>query len=76
MDQFRRRIHENDVPANQSRNDNEGMFERFERLPSIKEACKALVEEAMRRAGQNQTIASAMLGITPFAVNKRLNARE
>lgn len=74
MESFHRRIHENDAPARISRKGDEEMFERIEILPTIKEACKALVREAMRRSGQNQTIASAILGITPSALNKRLNS--
>lgn len=50
-----------------------GLFEKVERLPTIKEACKALVAEAMSRARNNQRLAAAMLGITPSALNKRLN---
>jgi DNA-binding protein Fis len=33
-----------------------------------------LVEEAMRRAGGNQSAAARLLGITRTALNKRLNA--
>lgn len=41
-------------------------------LPTIKEATRLLVMEAMRRAEGNQTIASEMLGITRQALGKRL----
>jgi DNA-binding NtrC family response regulator len=42
------------------------------KLPTIKQATRLLVEEAMRRSGGNQTIASKMLGITRQALGKRL----
>ena len=42
-------------------------------LPSIKEVEKKLVEEALKRANNNQTIAAQMLGLTRSALNKRLN---
>ncbi len=41
-------------------------------LPTIKEATLLLVEEAMKRAKGNQTIASKMLGISRQALGKRL----
>ena len=44
-----------------------------ERLPTLKQAEDALVEEALRRAGGNQSIAASMLGITRQAINKRVN---
>jgi len=43
-----------------------------EELPTIKEATKLLVEEAMKRASGNQTIAAKMLGISRQALGKRL----
>jgi DNA-binding NtrC family response regulator len=43
-----------------------------ERLPTLKELEQVLVEEAMRRAGDNQSIAALSLGITRQALNKRL----
>ncbi|KMQ52272.1 Sigma-54 dependent DNA-binding response regulator [Chitinispirillum alkaliphilum] len=44
-----------------------------EQLPTIKEIELLLVEEALRRADNNQSIASKMLGITRSALNKRIN---
>ncbi len=41
-------------------------------LPTIKEATQLLVQEALRRAGGNQTQAAAMLGISQQALSKRL----
>jgi DNA-binding NtrC family response regulator len=43
------------------------------RLPTLKQIEEALVEEALRRAGGNQSIAASMLGITRQAMNKRVN---
>ena len=43
-----------------------------ERLPTLKEVEQILVDEAMRRAGGNQSIAALSLGITRQALNKRL----
>jgi len=45
-----------------------------EELPTIKEATKILVDEAMKRASGNQTIAAKMLGISRQALGKRLRA--
>lgn len=41
-------------------------------LPTIKQATKSLIEEALQRAKGNQTIAASMLGITQQALSKRL----
>lgn len=41
-------------------------------LPTIQEAIELLVFESMKRAGNNQTIASRMLGISQPALSKRL----
>jgi DNA-binding NtrC family response regulator len=48
------------------------MFESFRMLPTLKDACRALSAEAMLRARGNRRIASAMLGITPSGLTKRL----
>ncbi|MCP4630613.1 MAG: sigma-54-dependent Fis family transcriptional regulator [bacterium] len=44
-----------------------------EQLPTIKETEQALIDEALKRAKSNQTIAAQMLGLTRSALNKRLN---
>jgi DNA-binding NtrC family response regulator len=49
-------------------------FAALERLPDFDEALALLVEEAMERAGGNQTIAARLLGITQPALSKRLKA--
>ncbi len=43
-----------------------------ERLPSLRQAERALVLEAMRRAEDNQGIAAELLGISRTALNRRL----
>jgi DNA-binding NtrC family response regulator len=43
-----------------------------DRLPTIKEAGRLLVGEALKRSGGNQTAAARMLGITQQALSKRL----
>ncbi len=45
-----------------------------ETLPSIKHATQLLVAEAMKRAGNNQSIAARMIGISQPALNKRLKS--
>ncbi|OSM05151.1 putative two component sigma54 specific Fis family transcriptional regulator [Magnetofaba australis IT-1] len=53
----------------------DGLFTQIESLPSLKETENLLVDEAMRRAGDNQGIAAGMLGITRSALNQRLRKR-
>jgi len=48
------------------------VFESWEEIPTLGEAVEQLVLEAMRRAQNNQTIASRMLGISQPALSKRL----
>jgi DNA-binding NtrC family response regulator len=45
-------------------------------VPTLRQAGWDAVEEAMRRAGGNQSLAARMLGITRQALNKRLLARK
>lgn len=45
---------------------------RLEQLPTLKEATDGLIQEALRRAGNNQRVAALSLGITPQALNQRL----
>ncbi len=44
-----------------------------ENLPSLKLASHLLINEAMKRANNNQSIAATMLGITQSALSKRIN---
>lgn len=42
-------------------------------LPTLKEVCAELVDEAMRRTGGNQSMAAMLLGVSRQALNKRIN---
>ena len=48
---------------------------KLEVLPCIKEATAILIEEALRRSSQNQSVAARLLGITPQALSARLKNR-
>ncbi|OHD75162.1 MAG: two-component system response regulator [Spirochaetes bacterium RBG_13_68_11] len=43
-----------------------------ERLPTIREAMGLLIEEALNRAGGNQSVAAGLLGISHQALSKRM----
>lgn len=47
-------------------------FSRQYILPSLKDAEEQLIQEALRRADGNQTIAAQLIGLTRSALNKRL----
>ena len=47
-------------------------FSALSVLPSLKNASKILIQEALNRADGNQSIAARMLGITPQALSARL----
>jgi DNA-binding NtrC family response regulator len=49
-------------------------FAGTERLPTFDEALELLVNEAMARAGGNQTLASRLIGISQPALSKRLKS--
>lgn len=46
------------------------------KLPTIKQATQLLVDEAMKRANNNKSIASRMLGISRQALSKRLKGTD
>lgn len=76
MDQFKARITETRgvnkaAPPDESET-GEALFASWERLPTVRDATKELVAEAIRRSNGNQTIAAQLLGITRSALNKRL----
>ncbi len=76
MEVFQSRIYENDASASDCPGTRKALFRQFGKLPTLREAGEALVEEALYRARNNQRAASVMLGISPSALNKRLKARE
>ena len=49
-------------------------FVGFDPLPDFRQAAQFLVEEALARAGQNQTLAARLLGISQPALSKRLKS--
>ena len=52
------------------------IFAGVESLPSLKEANRLLITEALKRTGGNQSMAARILGITQSALNKRLKRAE
>ena len=51
----------------------ENPFQVCSELPTLKEADRLLITEAMRRADGNQASAARLLGLTRTALNRRLN---
>jgi DNA-binding NtrC family response regulator len=47
-----------------------------EPLPTIRQATRLLIEEALRRTGNNQSRAASLLGVTQQALSKRLRIRK
>ena len=47
-------------------------FDTIDILPTLKQATQQLVQEAMKRAGNNQSIASRFLGISQPALSRRM----
>jgi two-component system, NtrC family, nitrogen regulation response regulator GlnG len=53
-----------------------GLFARASTLPTIRQATQMLVEEAMKRAGGNQSAAARLLGISHQAMSMRLQRED
>ena len=51
----------------------ENHFHDYENLPSIKEIEEQLINEALKRSDNNQSIASKILGISRQTLNKKIN---
>ncbi|MCP4347786.1 MAG: hypothetical protein GY795_19975 [Desulfobacterales bacterium] len=51
-------------------------FADMKLLPTLKHAACLLVEEAMKRANRNQTLASKILGISQPSLNSRLKKQK
>jgi len=78
LNSVKRHIHEGrkHMPSTDHMDEEEPSSLRFPKeLPTIKEATRLLVAEAMRRGGGNQSIAAKMLGITQQALSKRLKKK-
>jgi DNA-binding NtrC family response regulator len=77
LETFKKRIHNGKTAAGSSQAapaaGTGGKVFFAEPLPSLKEVEQALVDEALKRAKNNQSIAAGMLGLTRSALNKRLN---
>jgi DNA-binding NtrC family response regulator len=76
MDAFRRAIGEDEAArlAAPAADAAANPFAGAERLPTLGEARQLLVEEALRRAEGNQSIAARLLGISQSALSKWLKA--
>ncbi len=74
MDAFKRAIGEHESGAAGVRSDLAGAnpFGGLDRLPTLSEAHELLVQEALRRSENNQSMAARMLGVTQSALSKRL----
>ncbi len=56
-------------------NDKNGHVIFLEKMPTIKQVTEKLIDEALDRAGGNQTVAAKMLGISQQALSRRLKQR-
>jgi len=76
MNSFREKISQNSANhfgAVASQNDAEQSLLTFaEQLPTLAEAEQLLINEALQRAGENQSIAASLLGLSRRALNNRL----
>jgi DNA-binding NtrC family response regulator len=66
----------NDFTDNFSAPENEEKIIFSEQFPTLKEAEDAVINEALKRAEGNQSIAADLLGITRRALNNRLNRKQ
>lgn len=78
MESFRRAIEQSGqaVAAEVAAENFQQLFLGLEQLPTLQEALESLIEEAVRRADGNQTLAARMLGISQPALSKRLRQKK
>ena len=79
MDTFKERIAEERCDRTALRLEDAGYSEWLsclEELPTIKQAGKMLVSEAMKRAENNQRLAARLIGISHQALNSRLKKKD
>jgi len=78
MESFRRVLGPNGrTPAeDQSAEPGRNPFAAFDQLPTLHDAVELLVDEAVRRAEGNQTLAARVLGISQPALSKRLKQKD
>jgi two-component system, NtrC family, response regulator HydG len=69
---FRRTIKLQQVTGRHAEKTGSKILSTEERFPTLKEAERLHIEEALRRAGYNQGTAAALLGISRPALNRRL----
>jgi len=72
LESFRERIFPDNNLARPAHKRPSGLFSTMTVLPSLREAADELISEAMSRAVGNQGVASALLGISRTALNRRL----
>ena len=76
MDRFKSHIYQKqpgfEPPSNKILQEKKALISFSERLPTLKQAEQHLIDEAMKRANDNQSIAALSLGITRQALNRRL----
>ena len=72
LESFRERIFPDSIPARSLHKAPSGLFTTLPVLPSLRVAADELIHEAMARAGDNQGVAAALLGISRTALNRRL----
>jgi DNA-binding NtrC family response regulator len=74
MEAFKRAIGEHELALTVQRPDDPGSnpYLDLDRLPTLGEAHELLIQEALRRAEGNQSLAARMLGVTQSALSKRL----
>jgi len=74
LSSFRDKIFKRGAPARQALKRPLNAYAGLPVLPSLKEASEELIREALRRAGGNQGVAAALLGISRSALNRRINS--
>lgn len=76
MAPFRRRISGLKTVRTPARTKGRNPFTEMDELPTLREADDLLMAAALERAGNNQTIAAGILGISQPSLSKRLKRRQ
>ena len=78
LDHFKKYINDNSlIQVNIDSDDDDIFYKIFDgRFPTLKEVEDLLINEAMKKAGGNQSLASELLGISQSTLSKRFSKKE
>ena len=78
LDSFKLKLNENymkEIPVEQSKTGTVFTIHDEYHFPSLSEVEKVMIEKALQKTGNNQSLAAVLLGITRQTLNNKLKSR-